>query len=985
VSTYSDLIAAEASLANYWRIGEAGSTAADDKSANTITLGGTYTREVAGLLDNDANKATSLDGVTGYGTAAARTLNGATAFSAECWFRRAGAPNGASLNTHHSLLHDIMGDAGYPRLQVVEATGAVLFAWRDGTGTYRQHLSTGVDLRDGLRHPIIATHDGTVSALYVDGAARGTPTTSSLHASSTGILAVGRYGAGVYQANGTLDELALYSAALSAASAEAHHSAGHTRTGSGGAIALSAAFASAAIKAATGSGGAIAATAAFSGAGSKAVTASGVAGIVAPATFAGQGVHGWWAGTTGTVDWIEAWATDSGGTYLGHLDRALATPFRNFAFSWVRRDAGVCSLEFNERLVAGATLFARGNLVWMRYRGTTRTYLCRGYKSRLDESESASEWTTLAAPGVRALMAHRQVWPDEFDETHLDPSAWMDGKWATKTDASAASGQPVVPVVSTTTGDGASVDIPVEIVGGGFRQLGIIESIVAGVSVTLEEDLKHTFPKGSRIVGAARQWHRVVNREPGEMVWDMIAASNARFPAQIAKGTIDHVGTGWTQDFRFETIADVMLSVEQAGWGEFDFDGLTLNFSSPLGVDRTASVIFEEGADLKVAEADPVGGTEDPPTWIVAQGTGSGVFAPLAVAVDATAPIRVEAFLDASDVQTAALLQTAVDGALAQAQAVADAVSIDASESRFAAFTDYGPGDQVSAITTRGNITGTVVAMYVAEVGDLVVTGFDLNSPRTEKAILMAEAGRATARSLGTGQRQPQGQLTSFSVAGSDVFDSDDTCHIGFWIPDRIQVLHEAKVLLRFRQFFASAKSATSGGGSTSGSGGSSTETTADGNHAHEIGTAAADAGALTMRDVGGISGHVRVETDFTGAWNTSPEGLPGYGHTHEVSVPAHTHSTPAHAHGITYGIYKEAAPATIAVDVTLWEYDGDDWVLRYTFATITAWTSTLDLMAGLAGPGAYELRFLSAAGAPNGGRLGVDASGFAFGAIQAE
>ena len=277
-----------------------------------------------------------------------------------------------------------------------------------------------------------------------------------------------------------------------------------------------------------------------------------------------------------------------------------------------------------------------------------------------------------------------------------------------------------------------------------------------------------------------------------------------------------------------------------------------------------------------------------------------------------------------------------------------------------------------------------------------------VNSPRTEHLIRLEQGNRSTANSVGVRNRMPQGQLVPFSFSGADVFDDTDTMDVFLFVPSRMYILIECRAMIRFREFFASAKSVASassgsltsdsGGGSTSGSGGSSTDTTASGNHSHRIGTVGSDAGALTMHDTSGISGHIRVETGFTGEWNTSPEGLPGYGHTHDVTVPARTHSTPNHAHTVpghthaltvTYGVIKETYPTSHSVPVKVYELVGSAWTLRGTTAAIVTDTMDLDLTGYVTGPGAWRLEFKSDAGQPNGGRLGCDVAGYALGAIQ--
>ena len=106
-----------------------------------------------------------------------------------------------------------------------------------------------------------------------------------------------------------------------------------------------------------------------------------------------------------------------------------------------------------------------------------------------------------------------------------------------------------------------------------------------------------------------------------------------------------------------------------------------------------------------------------------------------------------------------------------------------------------------------------------------------------------------------------------------------------------------------------------------------------------------------------------------------------GMAHTHGIS---HTHSTPNHTHSLTYGVYKEAYPASHSVSLKVYAWDDDAaWDLVTTISGITEDVSEQDLTAYITGPGIWRLELKSAAAQPNGGRLGCDVSGFVIGALQ--
>lgn len=736
---------------------------------------------------------------------------------------------------------------------------------------------------------------------------------------------------------------------------------------------------------------------------------------------------------------IEAWVTDPAGIYIAHLDRSEASPFRRFAISGALRAVGFGSLEYhldNELVAQFDDLFAYGNLVWFKYRGKTRVWVVEERNTVLDESEHATDWVTVGGRGSRQLIGDRTVWPTHYSDVNNDPSQWGLGGWTTKTDATALLNQRVVPVVSTVAGAGATIGDPVEIVGGGNRQIGIIESIVAGVSVTLEDNLAYTFPSGSRVRSAASQWRRFVNRSAGEMLWDIINESNPRFATQIVRGVVETTGAdGWTQDFRFDNALDVVEAVEGM-YGDVDMDGLTFNYRNAIGVDRTQTVIFEEGDDI--LNLDVADGDRDSLSWVVTEGTGHAVFSYLAPKAKLTraqrktaarlkaealkhhrkapaAPTRKaiivkadyaldyaseavnvarrrEAYIDAKDISLPAQLDALTDAALDEHQ-VTETVGLELAETRFHLDVHYGVGDWVRAIAPSRDFDEDVriVGFAIAETDDdQVKVTVDVNGRRQEMDLELAKPGQAARASIGVSNRQPQGQLVPFSFAGADVFDTVDTMDVFLFVPDRMYVCIESKALIRFRQFFSSAKTAASGGGATSGassassSGASSASTSAATAHTHPIALQTGATGGKTLRQFAGIQGNFDLPTDFVGTWTTDADGAGGHTHgiphTHGIG---HDHTVPAHTHGLTYGVFKEAYPGSHSVTLKVYELEAGAWVLRGTVGGLTADLEEVDLTPYIEGPGNWRLELKSDAAQPNGGRLGCDVSGYVLGAIQ--
>jgi hypothetical protein len=228
------------------------------------------------------------------------------------------------------------------------------------------------------------------------------------------------------------------------------------------------------------------------------------------------------------------------------------------------------------------------------------------------------------------------------------------------------------------------------------------------------------------------------------------------------------------------------------------------------------------------------------------------------------------------------------------------------------------------------------------------------------------------------------GPLVPFSINGSDVFDETDTMDILVYVPDVIMRVVEARVVLAFKEFFAPATTVVSGGGSTSGASSSETSSAA-GSHNHLMFDYISDIpNATTARrfqariNDGGAGTGVTLDQEG-GAGDMWTFGSAA-AHQHTL---IHTHSTPAHAHDLSYGVYKEALPASHSVTLTVFQWDGSAWVLVTTIGGLTGMVEDIDLTDHIVDPGKYRISLQSAGGQPNGGRLGCDAAGYVVGAIQ--
>jgi parallel beta-helix repeat protein len=210
----------------FWRLGESnGTTGAADASGGGHT--GTYsltgvTYGVTGALVNDLDTAVTLDGASGavQETSGGGSPVGSSARSLEIWFKTTTTTAQPLFNygTSGSLSQFAVYLAGN-QVQVKDGTDPLLT------------VTAASSLADGAWHHLVITYDGATSiAVYVDGAAVGsTQTTTGVLATVLDVtgLEVGRDNAGTpVFFNGTLDEAAIYSAALTPARVAAHFAAG---------------------------------------------------------------------------------------------------------------------------------------------------------------------------------------------------------------------------------------------------------------------------------------------------------------------------------------------------------------------------------------------------------------------------------------------------------------------------------------------------------------------------------------------------------------------------------------------------------------------------------------------------------------------------------------------------------------------------------------------------------------------------------------
>ncbi len=221
----------------YWRLGQTSGTVAADSTSHGFT--GIYepgtTLGVPGALTGNPDTATGFDGKTGLVTSSAK-VTGPQTFSLEGWFKTTTNTGGEVIGFGSSQTGS---SSQFDRHIYMMNDGQVVF------GVYNagvRVIESPNTYNDGQWHYMVATLGAAGMALYLDGRLIGTNATTAA-AAYTGYWRVGgdtlpgwnlaawhSNSQGTTQPNsyyfkGTIDEVAVYPAALSAATAAAHYAA----------------------------------------------------------------------------------------------------------------------------------------------------------------------------------------------------------------------------------------------------------------------------------------------------------------------------------------------------------------------------------------------------------------------------------------------------------------------------------------------------------------------------------------------------------------------------------------------------------------------------------------------------------------------------------------------------------------------------------------------------------------------------------------
>lgn len=207
----------------YWRLGEpAGTSTAPDESGGAHA--GSYvgaTAQAPGLLKGDSDAAAAFDGINDYVTIPdAVALRPTAQVTVEAWI------SAASINPANWNFIASKNGAYQLRVDPAVEGGRLSFFVSIG-GSLEPRVSAMVPV-PGRTYHVVGTYDGATMKLYVDGALAASQARAGAFDSSAGFpTTLGAANAtGSMPFGGTIDDVAVYDTALSAARIQAHYTAG---------------------------------------------------------------------------------------------------------------------------------------------------------------------------------------------------------------------------------------------------------------------------------------------------------------------------------------------------------------------------------------------------------------------------------------------------------------------------------------------------------------------------------------------------------------------------------------------------------------------------------------------------------------------------------------------------------------------------------------------------------------------------------------
>ena len=207
---------------HYWRFGEQAGNAYDFAGTADLGIGSGVARGTAGAIAGDADTAATFDG-SGEGRASTQApAPGPNVFSIETWFRTSSTSGGKLVGYGNQSSGN---SSNYDRHLYMDGSGRLRFGvWTGAMST----VESAAGLNDGRWHHVVASLSSEGLALFVDGQLAGSRSDVTAGQSYDGYWRIGGDSswAGANYFAGTLDDVAIYPAALSTATVAQHYALG---------------------------------------------------------------------------------------------------------------------------------------------------------------------------------------------------------------------------------------------------------------------------------------------------------------------------------------------------------------------------------------------------------------------------------------------------------------------------------------------------------------------------------------------------------------------------------------------------------------------------------------------------------------------------------------------------------------------------------------------------------------------------------------
>jgi serine protease len=218
-TTYPQAVTGDAPI-SYWRLDEtSGTTAADSVGTNPGTYSGGPTLGAAGLLASATDKATTFSGSNqSVKVTSSTALSPTNAVSVEAWIKPAAIPAAGAFASIATKAESYSLQFNGPKLEFTIMQ----------SGTRRRLQAPSGAIAVGTTYHVVGTYDGTTQRLYVNGAQVASAALTGAITANTNNFYIGSWNGSSEFFKGTIDEVAVYPTALTAARVSNHYTTGIT-------------------------------------------------------------------------------------------------------------------------------------------------------------------------------------------------------------------------------------------------------------------------------------------------------------------------------------------------------------------------------------------------------------------------------------------------------------------------------------------------------------------------------------------------------------------------------------------------------------------------------------------------------------------------------------------------------------------------------------------------------------------------------------